>query len=130
MRIDIETFKKSIHDLHVSKNISYREIERQSGVSNVSRIVSGEIRKPTAEPWQSLHDAFPNDIPEPIYIDGEKIYKNVVHHGSKTAYFSNGIALSHEEASLITALRKLGDNEAVEIYRILGGLAERLKVED
>ena len=77
MKLDIDTYIKALEALKITKDLSWREMERASGVHNISRIVNREIKKPTAVSWQALHDAYPNDIPEPIYIDGKKVYKNV-----------------------------------------------------
>ena len=78
MKIHVDLFRECLNNLRITKDISYREIERQSGVHNISRIVSGEIKKPTAESWQAVHDAFPHDVPEPVYLDGAKVYRNVI----------------------------------------------------
>lgn len=85
MKIDKKALVTSLNNLKISSGLSWREIERQSGVYNVSRIVSGEIKNPTAESWQALHEAFPKDIPEPFYVRGEKVYKNVVDNPSNVA---------------------------------------------
>jgi hypothetical protein len=81
LRIDKQLLIDKIIELKEYKNVSYRQMSIESGVHNISRIVSGEIKTPTTDSWWSLHNAFPNDIPEPVYVDGGKVYKNVVSGG-------------------------------------------------
>lgn len=137
MKIDKESLIKYISNLKISRDISIREIERQSGVYNVSRILSGEIKNPTAESWQLLHEAFPADIPEPHYVKGGKVFKNVslaegaiAANGSVKHAITNGMHLSPEEQSLINALREFGEQENRIIRKILAtidNLAENLR---
>ena len=129
MKIDKESLIKHINNLHISKDVSLREIERQSGVHNVSRIVSGEIKNPTAESWQALHEAFPSDIPEPHYIKGDKVYKNVITGsgnvtGSGKIGMIRGEILSAEEQTLINAIREHGEKAPRIIRKIIGIIDE------
>ena len=131
MKIDKDALISYINNLKITKDISFREIERQSGVYNVSRIVSGDIKNPTAESWQLLHDAFPNDIPEPHYIKGGKVFKNVTVGNSSIANSGTiksasigGVFLSPHEQTLISALRELGEIEDKVIRKILASIDE------
>jgi len=136
MKIDIETLISSLNNLKITEDISWREIERQAGVFNVSRIVSGEIRKPTAESWWQLHRAFPLHIPEPSYLDGTKIYKNVstgknAYSGDHMEITNNRHAsdLSPEEQTLINLLRKK-DTRCKILERIIADLIMRETEDD
>lgn len=50
---------------------SYTDLSRKTGDpkrvsdASISRIATGEIKKPRTETWLALHNAAPNDIPEP-----------------------------------------------------------------
>lgn len=135
MKIDKDALINYINNLKITRDISFREIERQSGVHNVSRIVSGDIKNPTAESWQLLHDAFPNDIPEPHYIKGGKVFKNVVTGngnisaagGSQVANITKGEILSTSEQMLIDSLRRLGEKKDMVILDLLGIVATEIK---
>jgi len=54
----------------------------------------------------------------------------VATRGNKSVEIARGKSLSPAEESLILALRKLGENEDVEIYGLLGVLAEKLKAQE
>jgi transcriptional regulator with XRE-family HTH domain len=131
--INKEELIQALRKLCVEGDISYREMERKSGVYNVSRIVSGEIKKPTAESWQLLHEAYPMDIPEPSYIGGDRIYKNITADNNSSAAgksifnMQQGVSLSASEQALIDGLRKLGEKKDEFIYEVLGMISKMLK---
>jgi hypothetical protein len=135
MELNSKKLIKALGEMLDSKQFTQGEITKKSSVHNLGRIVQGSVAVTDAN-WFKLHTAYPDLIPFPEYENGEHVFVveraagKKVTHGSKTAYFSGGAVLSSEEASLITALRKLGDGEAVEIYKFLGVLAEKLKVEE
>jgi hypothetical protein len=133
MKIDKEALIKHLNNLKITRDISFREIERQSGVHNVSRIVSGEIKNPTAESWQLLHEAFPADVPEPHYKMGGKVFKNITADNNSSAAgksvfnMQQGVSLSSSEQALIDGLRKLGEKKDELIYEVLGMISKMLK---
>jgi len=127
--INKEELIKALRDISEVQGISYREMERVSGVHNISRIVSGEIKHPTAESWQMLHQAYPKDIPEPSYIGGDRIYRNVITGsnnvtGSGKIGMIKGEILSAEEQTLINAIREHGDQAPRIIRKIIGVIDE------
>ncbi len=112
MEMHGDKLRKAIYELKEVKGISYAEISRASGVSNISRIASGDIT-PYPDTWRKLHEAFPKDIPEPEYKDGGKIYKAKSLHGhaagrdmTVTNHHTPSDDLSIEERYLINLLRE------------------------
>lgn len=118
MKIHKQLLIEKIMEVSEKPGMSYRKIGKKSGVNNISRIVSGEIKEPTAESWQCLHEAFPDIIPEPVYVDGNKVYKNVVRNVNgdsnqgKTLYITNNNgeveeSLTAEETTLLRTVRAM-----------------------
>jgi len=54
----------------------------------------------------------------------------VATRGNKSVEIVRGKTLSPAEESLVDALRKLGENADIEIYQILGVLAEKIKSQE
>ena len=73
MRLNIEILQNDLNNMHELKGFTYSEITKESGVHNISRIISGDIC-PTVDSWWRLRKAFPDHIQEPVYSSGEKIY--------------------------------------------------------
>lgn len=75
MKIQVDILKSAIYDMKEIHGISYAEMQRESGVHNISRIMSGAIT-PYSDTWNKLHATYPEYIPEPVYVDkGGRIYQ-------------------------------------------------------
>jgi hypothetical protein len=123
LKAHAELLQKQLHDLHHVVGVSFAEITRQSGVHNLQKIMSGNI-EPTNTSWLRLHQAYPEHIGEPVYIDGSRVYRNVITGnnnvtGSGKIGMVKGEILSAEEQALINALRELGHDEKKFIRKIL-----------
>ena len=77
MKPAISLLQKALYELKHLHHHTFQEVTKESGVHNLQKIVSGEI-EPTANSWWKLHRAYPEYIPEPVYEDGAKVYRNVI----------------------------------------------------
>ena len=112
MEMNGDKLRKAIYELKELKGVSFSEMSRASGVSNIGRIASGDIT-PYPDTWRKLNEAFPEDIPEPEYESGGKIYKAKAkgrgHAAGRDMTINNSrpaADLSLEEQYLINLLRE------------------------
>ena len=72
MTLDTGLLQEHLIKLHETQGVPYSKMMAKSGVYNVSRIASGHIT-PRLDTWWRLHEAFPDDIPQPTLDNGVKI---------------------------------------------------------
>jgi len=127
--------QKHLSDLVKIKGEKPAHITQNSGVWNIKKMMEGE-NEPTLNSWCKLHEAYPKDIPEPEYLDGAKVYKNV--STGKNAYSGDHMEinnnrlpsdLSPEEQTLINLLRKK-DTRGKILERIIPDLIMRETEDD
>jgi len=101
-----------LHKLVDVKGEKAAHITKNSGVWNVKKMMAGE-NEPTLNSWVRLHEAYPDDIPAPEYVDGDKVYKYVTASGQSRAAGENmtitnnhAPGLSPEEQTFINLLRE------------------------
>jgi hypothetical protein len=129
LKAHIELLQKQLSDLHHVVGESFAEITRRSGVHNLQKILSGNI-EPTNNSWLRLHQAYPEHISEPVYIDGSRVYRNVITGTGNVigsglvAQIGGGVQLGAEEQALINALREYGDKAPRVMRKILGMIDE------
>ena len=134
MKPAITLLQKSLYEIKHLHGHTFQAVTKESGVHNLQKIVDGEI-EPTPDSWWKLHKAFPKHIPEPVYMDGQRIYKNIVAEtisgnsnvttGNMTV--TNNIAptkLSAEEQTLINLLREK-DPKKIYLRRSIADLCLR-----
>jgi hypothetical protein len=127
---DYEKLQKALYE--IERIHKFSEVTKKSRVHNIRRIADG-TNTPTIKNWVKLHRAFPEHIPEPTYIDGGKVFKNInTDNNSKMAggnivNMPLGVSLSSAEQALIDGLRKLGDKEDETIFEFLGMISKMLK---
>lgn len=135
MKPNTDILRKALYELKHLHGITLQEATKQSDVHNLQKIIDGKI-EPTPNSWWKLHKAFPKEIPEPSYVDGTRIYKNVT---SKSGSITNqgdfannyvrnvGETLSTSEQMLIDSLRRLGEKKEMVILDLLGIVAAEIK---
>jgi hypothetical protein len=85
MKPNTEILRKALYELKHLHGVTLQDATKQSDVHNLQKIIDGKI-EPTPNSWWKLHTAFPKEIPEPSYIDGTRIYKNITaDHDSNAA---------------------------------------------
>jgi len=138
MKPAISLLQKALYELKHLHNHTFQVVTKESGVHNLQKIVSGEI-EPTANSWWKLHRAYPEYIPEPVYEDGAKVYKNVIADKISKSNVSTGNMeitnnrhasdLSPEEQTLINLFRKK-DTRGKILERIIADLIMRETEDD
>lgn len=132
MKPNTEILRKALYELKHLHGITLQEATKQSDVHNLQKIIDGKI-EPTPNSWWKLHAAYPKEIPEPSYIDGTRIYKNITADNNSNAAgksifnMNQGVSLSASEQALIDGLRKLGEKKDETIFEFLGMISKMLK---
>ena len=129
MKLDTSILTKAL--LKLEALYTFNQITQETKVYNLKKMVDGKTT-PTPESWWKLHNAYPDDIPEPQYIDGSRVYKNIVNgnetrtdsHNADTLTINNESQrdkdkLSPEEWTLIRAIRKTEDPESLIMKLII-----------
>lgn len=76
MRLATNILVEALNDM-LNSGYTGEEIMRESGISNISRLLHGQIKNPDRKTWVRLHETYPDRIPPPTMIDGSIIYKGV-----------------------------------------------------
>jgi len=134
MKPAITLLQKALYEIKHLHGHTFQAVTKESGVHNLQKIVDGEI-EPTPDSWWKLHKAFPKYIPEPVYVDGQRIYKNIVaqtisgHSNVTTGDMTvtnnhHKMNLSPEKQTLINLLREK-DPRKIYLRRCIAELCMR-----
>lgn len=119
LELDTELLRKKLYDLVEIDGVTCHQVLTESGVHNVQKMIDGKTT-PTPGSWWKLHNAFPGKIPEPQYVDGQKLYVSADNHSHasggkmKVAAHYSKTDLSPEEQTLLNLLRR---KDPTHIYR-------------
>jgi hypothetical protein len=110
---------KALVDLLKSEKTLQR-IEKKSRVYNLRRIIDKEIT-PTPASWMKLHDAYPNDIPKPVFESKYGDEYNVVNQTVNNNVGSNinqsyGGGGTMQEKYFWDCYKKYGDSDDLEKF--------------
>jgi len=130
VELNYSKLQKYLHDLVNIKGENPSQITKNSGVWNIKKMMNGE-NEPTLKSWCKLHEAYPKDILEPEYTDGNMVYKSVSVVGNEnvtgrdmTFNKNKSSDLSPEEQTLIKLLRQK-DPTHVFLMRCIADLIMR-----
>jgi hypothetical protein len=107
MKLDTSILNRALLKLEVQ--YTFNQITQEAKVHNLRKMVDGKTT-PTPDSWWKLHNAFPNDIPEPSYMDGSRVYKNVVSNGATVTTSASQPILTEQELAFILKNRKVGNS--------------------
>lgn len=93
IKLNTTKLQRALRNLYEMKGTTYSNITATSGVHNIGRLRSGQI-KPTAHTWWRLHKAYPSIIPPPEYVDAEGAVVTTLTASSNDAVSANAANLT------------------------------------